>query len=300
MARLLVCALLSLAFAAAVHAQSALESARKDIQSTYSFDPGSMTFEQQEARAPSLTRLWDRYDKSPEIYRVALRGVLSAEGERELLYCDGGMLLLVKSKAPDDRHLALASIAKCELSEIEYTPYFHAVYDLAREGFDTLDMQLRFLTRPKFCAVVGRRGLSLPQDYSFLFPLMVQEESRYVGRIAERLKVEDDPTALKSLTLALYYAATPQAEAALRAAARPGSPFSAAAREAAAKMVVRIDEARSATMLIPVTYRRIVSGIWTGGEADLRAKRNARMRSLSEETLRDLDLYAPMLYRTFQ
>src|SRR6185436_20784281 len=98
---------------------------------TYDFDPNKMTFSQQAAIAPSLSKLWDRYDSSPELYREALRQSLAAASQSEMLYCDGGMLLLAKSKTPEDRQLGLASIAKCKLSEIQHTPYFYTMHQLA-------------------------------------------------------------------------------------------------------------------------------------------------------------------------
>ena len=48
-----------------------------------------------------------------------------------MLYCDGGMLLLAKSRIPDDRLLGLNAVSKCTLSEIQQTPYFYMLQLLA-------------------------------------------------------------------------------------------------------------------------------------------------------------------------
>src|SRR5437870_12115219 len=115
------------------HAQKpTAATALRDIQNTYNFDPLKLSFEDQAKRAPRLSALWDRYDKTSDVYRDALRTALKTPGARELLYCDGGMQLLAKSKLPEDLNLGLQSISKCGLAEIEHTPYF---YTMQRIGF---------------------------------------------------------------------------------------------------------------------------------------------------------------------
>lgn len=291
------------AFVTGAHAQTvSKDDARRDIENTYNFNPATMSFSEQANRAPSLTALWDRYDKSPDVYRNALRTALAAGGQPEMLYCDGGMLLLHKSKIPDDRQLGLTAVSKCTLSEIEQTPYFYMVHELAREGLDTLDMQFLMLTKPRYSAFIVPHALNLGQDYAFVYPLLLQEETRYVPRVAERIKTETDETAMRSLTLALWYAATPQSERTLRSIAHANSTYSKVAKDAAQEMVERIDQTRGLSSLGPT-----VSSLWLraglpfgAGEAEIRAKRRARMRSISDEALIDLDIYTPLLYRTFK
>jgi hypothetical protein len=131
-----------------------LESAREDIVRTYNFDPNGMSFDEQAKLEPTLSALWDRYDKFPTIYSAALRQALRTDGNTEMLYCDGGMLLLHKSKAPPDRPLVLASLAKCSLAAIQHTPYFYTLHELAREGIDTLDLQWKILAKTDFSAFI--------------------------------------------------------------------------------------------------------------------------------------------------
>ena len=157
-----------------------------------------MTYAEQAARAPALTALWNRYDRQVELYREALRGELRAEGNRELLYCDGGMLLLAKSRDAADLALGLAAIRKCTLAEIEHTPYFYALHRLAMRGHDVFELQLAILSRPRYSAYITPHAMSLGQDYAFLYPFLVQEESTYVPRLIARLAAEADPTAQRS------------------------------------------------------------------------------------------------------
>ena len=281
-----------------VSAQS-IQDARADIRSTYDFDPSGMNFEEQARRAPSLSALWDRYSKDPNVYGAALRAELRTEGNRELLYCDGGMLLLNKSKVDDDQALGLTSIAKCALAEIQHTPYFYTLHTLAVRGVDTFDLQAKILSKPKYSVFIVQHALSLGQDYAFLYPLLVQDESVYMPKLLARLREEQDPTAQKSLVRALWYAATTEAESALKAFAVASGP-SSPAKEDAHKLLNSLDEVRR---LKPgdATLKRILAmakASTTTAESELRAKRRARMRSISDEALYDLEAYTALIYRT--
>lgn len=279
-----------------------IEGARKDIEATYNFDPTTMSFAQQAEIAPSLSALWSRYKRQPDPYHSALTTALAAAQQPEMLYCDGGMLLLAASKAPEDRKLGLDAVARCTLAEIQQTPYFYTMHDLARDGVDTFDLQLKMLAKPRFSAFVVAHAMNLGQNYAFVYPLLVQDEARYVPRVGERMNMETDPVALKTLALALLYAATPESERILRSLADASAPSGQAARDAALPMVERIDAARSLwTIGVTANTLRWRAGFPTGAtEAEIRAKRKARMRSISDEALHDLDLYTPLLYRSFK
>jgi hypothetical protein len=215
-----------------------------------------------------------------------------------MLYCDGGMLLLAKSKLPEDRRQGLDAISKCTLSEIQHTPYFYTMHALAREGIDTFDLQLRMLTRPRYSAYIVAHALTPGQDYAFVYPLLLQDEARYVPRIADRVKVERDATALRTLVRALWYAATAGSVQVLRSVAASAS-HPPSAREEARKTVERVESARGLGLLGPTAwYHRWRTDVRIGdAEADIRAKRRVRVRSISDEALIELDAYTPLLYR---
>ena len=62
------------------HAQEpTAATALRDIQNAYNFDPSKLSFEEQAKRAPTLSALWDRYDKTSDVYRDALRTALKTQ-----------------------------------------------------------------------------------------------------------------------------------------------------------------------------------------------------------------------------
>lgn len=280
------------------YAQTLLDP-HSDIHKTYDFDPTSMTFDEQAKRAPSISALWGRYAKNPEKYAEALRIELRALGNRELLYCDGGMLLLNKSKDKEDQALGLTFIKKCSLAEIQQTPYFYTTHSLAMRGVDIFDLQVRILSKPKYSVFIVQHSLSLGQDYAFLYPFLVQNETLYVPKLLKRLSDEKDEIAQKSLVRALWYAATLEAEVAIRKFASEGSPASPA-MEDARKLVESLDTARrwkDDNTTLKSIYSSIEANLMTS-ELELRAKRRTRMRSISDEALYDLDAYTILIYRS--
>jgi hypothetical protein len=272
--------------------------ARADIRGTYDFELTSMTFDEQAKRAPSISALWDRYTKNTEVYADALRSELRTPGNRELLYCDGGMLLLNKSKNQEDQGLGLASLGKCSLAEIQQTPYFYTLHSIAMRGIDTFDLQLRMLSKPKYSVFIVQHALSLGQDYAFLYPLLVVDETVYVPKLLKRLSEEQDPIAQKSLVRALWYAATADGETAIRKLASE-SGASSPAKEDARKFIENLNAVRQ-WKPNDATLKRVSAAVEVTSkttESELRAKRRTRMRSISDEALYDLEAYTALIYR---
>ncbi len=273
------------------------ESAKSDIRATYSFDPTNMSFDEQAKRAPSLSELWSRYSKLPKIYHDALESELLSTDGTGMLYCDGGMLFLNKTKSKEDRYLGLKSIEKCSLAEIQQTPYFYTLHSLALQGVDTFDLSSKILEKPRYSVFIVQHSLNLGQDYAFLYPLMLQEEDKYVPRLIKRLNTEKDGTAQKSLARALFYAATTDAEAALRAFLHSPNATSLA-KDALSKWLAELNRVRKGSDREVNRLFKILALSPQSNESELRTKRRSRMRAISDEALHDLDLYTVLIYRT--
>jgi hypothetical protein len=120
---------------------------------------------------------------------------------------------------------------------------------------------------------IVQHALSLGQDYAFLYPFLVQDEATYVPRLIARLRVEGDPIAQKSVIRALWYAATPGAEAAVREAA-VDQRIASVARDDATRLLQSLDSVRGWPTDDPM-LRRIYAMIDASpsSETELRAKR---------------------------
>lgn len=271
--------------------------ARADILATYNFEPSKLPYEEQVKKASVIEAIWKRYDASPDAYHSALRTLLTSKGLPEILYCDGAIRLIAKSQPAEDASPYVQSLGACSLAEIEHTPYFFAVHALAVRGLDTFDLQARMLSKPKYSAFIVAHALELGQDFAFLYPFLVQDEARYVSRLIERTRAERDPTATVTLLRALWYAATPEAEAALRSIAEQSS--DEAKSTEARKLLESIATIRSLKPDDkPIKYLESkFSSLMTASDAEVRAKRRQRMRSISDEALYDLEAYTAFIYR---
>ncbi|MBC3880614.1 hypothetical protein H8K35_03160 [Undibacterium sp. LX40W] len=280
-------------------ASASIEDARKDILNTYNFDPSMMTYEEQANRAPTLSQLWSRFNKSPEGYRDALRILLKEKGQQEILYCDGGMLFLANATSPADQNLGMDSIKKCTLTEIQQTPYFYTMHQQAIRGVDTIELQFKMLTRPEYQITVPAHALNLAQDYCFVYPLLVQDETKYTLRLIEKIKLEKDPVALKTLLLALYYAALPNSEAAIHFISQ-SKEYPVDIQELARQIEMGIAKARQAAP------SKVFNWLKENGskispnalEKELRDARRERMRTISDEALMELGAYTLLIYHS--
>jgi hypothetical protein len=172
------------------------------------------------------------------------------------------------------------------------------MHSLAMRGVDTFDLQARILSKPKYSVFIVQHALSLGQDYAFLYPFLVQDEAAYAPKLIKRLSEERDPVAQKSLVRAIWYAATADGESAIRQLAAEGG-ASSPAKEDARKLVEGLNAIRLWKPDDP-DLKRINSTVEATSkitEAELRAKRRMRMRSISDEALYDLEAYTVLIYR---
>lgn len=274
--------------------------AHTDILLTYNFDANGLSVDEQGARSAKMGGLWERYAKNPTVYSEALRAELATPGQKEILYCDGGMLLIQNAVNPAETAIGVNALKECTLAEIEQTPYFYTMHALALRGTDTTPLQLRMLARPRYEVFLTQHATRIGQDYAFTYPFLVRDEAVYVPKLIERLRTETDPIAQESLLVALSYAATNEAETMIRAVAQPGSGAGAPLRERAGKMVQQIDAARA----MPFNDQRLARAFvtlklpTTAPEGMLRAKRKQRMRVLNDEAVLELDIYTTLIYRS--
>ena len=284
-------------YARPLYAQAEHE-AQQDIQATYDFDASALTTAERSRTAQLLAGLWRRFAEQPGPYRAALRVELLSTGKREALYCDGGMLLLSQTTSNSDQSLALASIRKCSLAEIQQTPYFKAMHALAVRGADTFEWQLAMLAKPSYTVNMDKPVVTFAQEIAFAYPLLIQDEQRYVTRLVERLRKEQEPNAQKTLIRTLWYAATRESEAAIRLFAVSAA-ASAAAKSEAKQLLGRISQERkwptSHDALQAIRSTLKVPAKPT--EASLRVARRERMNTISTEALRDLEGFTTLLYR---
>jgi hypothetical protein len=185
------------------------------VVSLYSFEPHLLTSKQIEGKSAVLDTFWAEVKADPKRYLPLLRNELRDTTNSAYFLYDGSKLLLAISKERDDQALALKGIPRADLRSVQHTDYLLTVHWFARNGFDTTKAALRILDYPNFKAFIVQHVLTLGQDYSLIYMLFPMQDSKYVGPLVDRLKVEDKLVSQKSILLALWYSMTPEGKAAI-------------------------------------------------------------------------------------
>jgi hypothetical protein len=192
-------------------------SADLQIAALYDFRPRDLTGAQRETVSKALDALWSEAKQAPDRYVPALRSELADLSNPPFFLYDGAQLLLSLSNEPADRRIAAAALAHCDLADLDRTQFLRAVHSLRVQGEDVTAAALHLLSDPGFKAVIPQHALTLGQGMSLVYLLVPMEPATWVGAASSRLALETNVVNHKSLLLALWYAQTPEADAAIRA-----------------------------------------------------------------------------------
>jgi hypothetical protein len=232
------------------------------------------------AKSAVLDQFWSRAKSQSPVYVPALRQELGNFQNPPFFLYDGSALLLSLSDTGEDRKIALAAMARCDLRDVQYKDYFHQVHRMAALNEDTTAAAFHILDRPNFTVFVPQHVLTLGQDYVLIYLLLPADQEYWQGPALDRLKTERDSTAQKSLLLLLWYAQADATDEAIRAfAADPSKP--SPARKYAQDLLGRKDN---------IEWKERIQAAATT-EADLRQKRRERLKVVSDEALIELDEY---------
>jgi hypothetical protein len=259
-------------------------SIHQEIQQTYNFQPHLLTNEQITPKSALLDQFWSRAKAGRSRYVPALRQELADfQNSRFFLY-DGSMLLLSLSDEPVDRKTALAAMARCDLRDVQPKDYFAQVHRMASLNEDTTAAGLHVLDQPGFKVFVPEHFLTLGQDYVLIYLLLPTDQDYWLQPAINRLKVEQDAAAQKSLLMLLFYVQTDTADQVISTFAGDDTKPQLS-RTYAQSLVQRKDQ-------VGAKQQSKASNLT---EATLRQKRRERLKAVSDEALIDLDDYTLML-----
>src|SRR5712675_69652 len=158
-------------------------SIHSQIQRTYNFQPHLLSNQEITNRSAILDQFWTMAKVEPSRYLPGLRQELSDFKNPPFFLYDGSMLLLGLSDAAADRRIAIAAIHVLEQSN--------------------------------FKVFIPQHVLTLGQDYVLIYLLLPTDQDYWLDPAMDRLKIERDQTAQKSLLLLLWYAQTDAADRAI-------------------------------------------------------------------------------------
>lgn len=186
------------------------------VKKLYSYEPQTLSKEAMQAKSDELDGFWNYVKEDLPKRLPLLRTELKDSTNSAFFFYDASKLLLSLSKEPPDRQLALDSIPKADLRGVQHSDYLRTVHWLAFEGYNTSAAALRILDYPDFKAFIPQHALTLGQNYSLIYMLFPIEERYFLQPLIQRLAVEKNVVAQKSLLLALWYTMTVDGSEAIR------------------------------------------------------------------------------------
>jgi len=259
-------------------------SIHQQIEQTYNFQPHLLSDHEIRQKSAVLDQFWTRAKAEPSLYVPALRQELADFRNPPFFLYDGSMLLLNLSDNSADRKIALAALAHCDLRDVQAKDYFFQVHRMATLNEDTRAAAFHILEQPDFKVFVPQHVLTLGQNYVLVYLLLPTNQEFWLQPAIDRLNIERDETAQKSLILLLWYAQTDAADKAITAFAgdtkRPST-----VRDYAQQMMQNKNK-------IGAKQRAEALAL---SEASLRQKRRERLTAVSDEALIELDDYTMAL-----
>jgi hypothetical protein len=251
------------------------------IQQTYGFQPHLLNHQEQLQKSSSLDLFWNQAKAQQATYINSLRQELADFRNPPFFLYDGSLLLLSLSDTHEDRAVALAAIAHCDLRDLQRKEYFNQIHRMAVQGEDTTSAAFRVLEDPNFKVTVPEHALTLGQDYVLVYLLLPTDEQYWLQSAIERLATEKDETAQRSLLLLLWYGQDTSADKAIAMFAADEN-----RSEANRKFAKNFVQRKGASVKITGELASLGSS-----EESLRKKRRERMKAVSDEALIDLDRY---------
>ena len=243
------------------------------IATVYGFQPHALNKVQMAAKSEELDGWWT-YVKANAVEALPLLRVELSDASNPTYFSyDGAKLLLSLSESHADQALALQSMARVDLQDIDESDYLTTIQGFAAQGFDTREAAFRVLGDPQFKANISQHVLTLGQNYCLIYMLYPMPEPKFERDLIAHLDQRLDPTSQKSLLLALWYTMSPASRAALRAYGdNPKAPKEVASY--AHELLARKTGVAASTLSV----------------TELRRQRRATMqRPISDEALSDFD-----------
>lgn len=196
------------------------EAFHAEIGRLYGFAPNSLKKQKRiEATSARLDAFWNKVKADKATYLPLLRAELVRADNPPFFYFDGAELLRDASDSREDGQLALNSIERADLTNVDPSGYLYALNWFVNHGYDTRRAALRWMDKPNeqiiaqpFPHVFYYRPLQ-----ALIFSLFGMDEELFVGDLVARLQTARDDHEISALIHAIWATATAEGRAALAA-----------------------------------------------------------------------------------
>lgn len=176
----------------------------KQIDEIYNFKPSKLTKNEQETKLPALDKLWNDVKKDTLNLLPLLRKELKSNGHNPFFYYDGAALLLSLTNNKSDKELAVESMSKTDIEDIDRKIYVKTLNSMANEGIIVTKAAIKILTDENYSFFIPQHFLTFNQGYCLTYMLVPQTDKSYVDTlisIFSSLK----PSSQKSVIATLWF-----------------------------------------------------------------------------------------------
>jgi hypothetical protein len=187
----------------------------KMISEIYNFYPSEVSKEIKDKKSKEMDKLWVLVESDKNLYLPLLRKELQKPNQNKFFYYDGSSLLLKNSESKEDMLITIQAINKAPLIDVINYDYFRMVHWIGTRDINIFPAIENMLSYPQFKIFIPEHVLTLGQDYSTLYCFLVLDDSFYLDQLIQRLKIEKDPTTIKTIIISLAYTVTEKGQKAI-------------------------------------------------------------------------------------
>jgi hypothetical protein len=245
------------------------------VEALYGFHPSKLTDAERSKKSAEMDHFWIDVKSDTERTLPLVRAELRDAPQGSFFLTDGSELLLSVSGTPEDRQLAADSLARTDLRDTQSGEYFFTVHGLACEDVNTSAAALHILDDPRFLVSVPQHAMALDQTMALMYMLLPMKDDVWVKPAEERFAKEKDEKAKLALVSTFSYAQTDEADAELKRIASDSSQPDTVRKNAQEALGDAKKSSRSGMKI-------------KGTLAEVREQRRQRLRSVSDESLYDV------------
>lgn len=187
------------------------------IKDIYNFNPSEVNDKAiLERKGKEMDGFWNLVSSDKDFYIPLLRKKLCEPGNNRFFYFDGTRLLLGLSTTREDMVTGVNALKNTSLNDVDRYVYFQLVHWIGCQGIDTYPAIENIINDPDFEMFIPQHALTLKQDYTVLYCVLVLDDSVYIDKLIKRLYGEKNTVIAKTLIMAIAYSVSEKGQKALQ------------------------------------------------------------------------------------
>lgn len=187
------------------------------ISGIYNFNPSEVTDKAiLEQKGKEMDGFWNLVSSDKNFYIPLLRKKLGEPGNNRFFYFDATRLLLGLSASREDMVTGVNALKNTSLNDVDRYIYFQLVHWIGCQGIDTYPAIENIINDPDFEMFIPQHALTLKQDYTVLYCLLVLDDSVYLDKLVKRLYSEKNTGIAKTLIMVIAYSVSEKGQKALQ------------------------------------------------------------------------------------